>query len=319
MSTREPPMILNNLSELDQFMPYLISSPKGDEVFYAVSSVGAIGENVFEYLCGDEASLSLPSHPLSFDFLFSSRNNYLNLERFYGKAELEAKLASLAETRGSFCLEFPFTVIKKHYLYACSIYSWPEKKAFIVCLRRLKFLETYLGEYTEKTRRDFTTALLNKESCLQAINAIKPNDALMVVFADLNNFKLINDIYGHIMGDKILRAFADCLVENKPEDAHVYRFGGDEFVALIPNYDAAKTSAWLDQAEKTFLEGGNLGLPVSFSAGCCKMSPKIKAPLYLIRCSDKAMYMAKKKEVAYYILSEEEVLKIIKEDQTSNG
>ena len=103
--------------------------------------------------------------------------------------------------------------------------------------------------------------------------------------------------------------------ENKPENAFIYRFGGDEFVGVFPGYDANGIADWLNKVEGAFLGGGNLGLPVSFSAGCCLMSSKIKAPLYLIRCSDKAMYIAKKKDVPYYILSEKEVLKIIKDDQ----
>jgi diguanylate cyclase (GGDEF)-like protein len=55
-----------------------------------------------------------------------------------------------------------------------------------------------------------------KRAVSTLVNGIKPNDHLMLVFTDLNNFKLVNDVYGHIMGDKILRAFADCLMKEKP-------------------------------------------------------------------------------------------------------
>jgi diguanylate cyclase (GGDEF)-like protein len=312
-------MIVQDLHELDSFMPHLLAARLGDEVFFALKNDATLGSNVFEYLSGDAASLALPDHPLSFDYLLSARNNYLSLEKFLNKADLYKRLSSLAHQSGAFCFELPFVIGQKHYLYACSCYSWPEKEALIVCLRRLKFLERYLVEYSEKTRRDFTTALLNKESCLSAINALKPADEAVVVFTDLNNFKLVNDIYGHIMGDKILRALADCLVSNKPDDALVYRFGGDEFVTILNHSTIAKTEEWLKRCEDQFLHGGNLGLPVSFSAGVCAMSPAIKTPLYLIRCSDKAMYLAKENDVPYYILNEEETLKIIREDQKSNG
>jgi diguanylate cyclase (GGDEF)-like protein len=310
-------MIVKNIRELDTFMPYLISSNDGEEVFYAVASGDDFGSNAFEYLCGNESSLTLPRKELTFDFLLSSRNNFLNLEKFFGKADIYHNIRSMESKRGSFCFEFPFVAGTKRSLYACSVYSWPEKKAYIVCLRRLKLLERYLSEYSDKTRHDFTTALLNKESCLSAVNAIKSTDKVMMVFTDLNNFKLVNDVYGHIMGDKILRAFADCLVEAKPQDAHVYRFGGDEFICILPNFDEEKTAEWLKGREEAFCNGGNFGLPVSFSAGCCAMSPEIKAPLYLIRCSDKAMYMAKKKDVPFYILSEKETIKTIEDDQNN--
>ena len=308
-------MIVQDLHELDTFMPHLLASESGDEVFFAIKNDKTLGTSIFEYLCGNQASLALPEHPLSFDYLLSARNNFLSLEKFLNKADLYQRLGSLDQRSGAYCFELPFVIGQKHYLYACSCYSWPEKGALIVCLRRLKFLERYLLEYSEKTKRDFTTALLNKESCLTAINAIKPDDQAVVVFTDLNNFKLVNDIYGHIMGDKILRALADCLVSNKPDNALVFRFGGDEFVTILRESDIQKTQAWLDTCAEQFSHGGNLGLPVSFSAGVCAMTPSIKASLYLVRCADKAMYIAKKKDVPYYILNEEEALKIIKEDQ----
>lgn len=312
-------MIIRNLAELDAFMPYLLASPKGEEVFYAITSGDDFGACPFEYICGNQASLALPKGTLNFDTLLSSRNNFLNLEKFIGKAEIYSSIRLLAKKRGSYCFEFPLVSPSKRYLYACSVYSWPEKNAYVVCLRRLKILEKYLSEYSNRARHDFTTALLNKEACLSLINTIEPQQKVMVVFTDLNNFKLVNDVYGHIMGDKILRAFADCLMKDKPSNASLYRFGGDEFIAILPDFDAARTKAYLERCDDDFRNGGNLGLPVSFSAGCCAMAPSFKAPLYLIRCADKAMYLAKKKDLPFYILNEQEALRIIEEDQKSNG
>jgi diguanylate cyclase (GGDEF)-like protein len=312
-------MIVKNITELDSFMPYLLSSANGEEVFYAVGYDEEFGNQPFEYLCGSEPSLALPQHSLTFDFLLSSRNNFLSLEKFFGKTEIYHNIRLMEHKRGSFCFEFPFVSGTKRSLFACSVYSWPEKNAFIVCLRRLRLLEKYLSEYSDKTSHDFTTALLNKECCLSAVNAIKSTDRVMLIFTDLNNFKLVNDVYGHIMGDKILRAFADCLVEAKPQNAHIYRFGGDEFIGILPGYDEAMTAEWLKGREEAFCNGGNFGLPVSFSAGCCAMAPSFRAPLYLIRCADKAMYIAKKKDVPFYILTEKEALKIIEDDQANNG
>jgi diguanylate cyclase (GGDEF)-like protein len=312
-------MIISDLHELDSFMPYLLSERGGEEVFYAIRSGDGFGAYPFEFLYGNETSLTLPKGKLNFDLLLSSSNNYLNLEQFISKTEVYEAIGLLEKSRGSCCFEFPLILSGRRYLYACSVYSWPEKKAYVVCLRRLKILEQYLSEYSNRTRHDFTTALLNKESCLTLVNAIKPNDRLVLVFADLSNFKLVNDVYGHIMGDKILRAFADCLMKEKPANASLYRFGGDEFIAILPGFDEAMTKDYLERCDANFANGGNFGLPISFSAGCCPMFPKIKASLYLIRCADKAMYLAKKKDIPFYILSEQEALDIIEEDKKSNG
>ena len=55
-----------------------------------------------------------------------------------------------------------------------------------------------------------------------------------IAFIDIDKFGSIDKIYGHVVGDRILRCFALKLLENKPESTYLCRFGGDEFVLLLP-------------------------------------------------------------------------------------
>ena len=60
------------------------------------------------------------------------------------------------------------------------------------------------------------------------------NVGCTIVFLDVDDFKDINDTYGHQYGDELLKTVARVLDEQKPEGSMVYRFGGDEFIVFIP-------------------------------------------------------------------------------------
>lgn len=63
------------------------------------------------------------------------------------------------------------------------------------------------------------------------------NVGCTIVFLDVDDFKDINDTYGHQYGDELLKTVATVLDEQKPEGSMVYRFGGDEFVVFILGID----------------------------------------------------------------------------------
>ena len=75
-----------------------------------------------------------------------------------------------------------------------------------------------------------------------ALNVCKRmNKPASLLFFDLNDFKPINDIYGHAEGDRALKAFAEVLRDALRESDVIGRLGGDEFVALLTDSDSAKT------------------------------------------------------------------------------
>ena len=72
--------------------------------------------------------------------------------------------------------------------------------------------------------------------------AKNPNAHYVVALFDIDDFKFINDIYGHVYGDRALKNLADSMKKSFPSDALLGRNGGDEFCILLPNrtYDDAK-------------------------------------------------------------------------------
>ncbi len=90
--------------------------------------------------------------------------------------------------------------------------------------------------YKTESMRDFLTGLLNRRGFLEAAEArLKKNiHSSMVLFIDLDQFKQINDRYGHAAGDEALKAFANILSNSLRADDVSGRWGGDEFIALLP-------------------------------------------------------------------------------------
>ena len=105
------------------------------------------------------------------------------------------------------------------------------------------------------TEIDFTTKLLNKqttfkqlEEYLKKIN--KKPESFTLAMADIDFFKKINDTYGHLAGDEILKQISECLIKNIKGDDIVGRFGGEEFIILLKNTNLDNSKALLEKIRK---------------------------------------------------------------------
>lgn len=116
---------------------------------------------------------------------------------------------------------------------------------------------------------------------------------LSVIFCDIDNFKQVNDIHGHSVGDKILIAFASALKENLRKSDFIARWGGEEFVILITNEDAQTVKAIAEKIRNKieccdFIEVGKL--TASFGVTHCLEGDDKET---IIKRADKALYQAK--------------------------
>ncbi|MGC8881029.1 MAG: GGDEF domain-containing protein [Minisyncoccia bacterium] len=117
---------------------------------------------------------------------------------------------------------------------------------------------------------------------------------LSIIFLDIDDFKKINDVYGHERGDKVLRSFASFLLSNFRQTDIVGRFGGEEFVILLINTPEAIAKKVAEKARSKIESNLFNGLKLTVSVGVL-MAKREKNFKELINKADKLMYLAKKR------------------------
>lgn len=127
---------------------------------------------------------------------------------------------------------------------------------------------------------------------------IREKQHLSAAVIDLDHFKKINDKYGHLAGDKVLVRFADLLKRSiRPSDVP-FRFGGEEFLLLLPKTEAEEAKKVLERilaefSEVAFSEGGE-SFSCTFSAGIAQFEDYMDYHV-LMDLADSTLYEAKKK------------------------
>ncbi|MBM4062645.1 MAG: diguanylate cyclase, partial [Planctomycetes bacterium] len=145
---------------------------------------------------------------------------------------------------------------------------------------------------------DPLTRLFNRRMGLQALDqevarAMRSRRCLTVMLCDLDYFKRLNDTYGHLQGDQALRSVADVLRRTLRKSDTVCRFGGEEFLVVLPE-TAADDAAVLAARLFTAIEacGKELGLPLTVSIGLTTLRADDTAEALLHR-ADHALYASK--------------------------
>jgi diguanylate cyclase (GGDEF)-like protein/excisionase family DNA binding protein len=91
-----------------------------------------------------------------------------------------------------------------------------------------------------RARSDDLTGLLNHGTFQEfLVQRVREGSTFSLIMLDLDDFRTINNLYGHQAGDRLLRAIADALLHAGRETDHVFRYGGDEFAFILPSTDGA--------------------------------------------------------------------------------
>ncbi|MBX6386386.1 MAG: GGDEF domain-containing protein [Microbispora sp.] len=151
-------------------------------------------------------------------------------------------------------------------------------------------------------RTDPKTGLLNaaawqREADTEIARARRTGDALALVLVDIDHFKKVNDTYGHLVGDQVLAQVAATLRSQLREYDVVGRFGGEEFVVLLPGADVHEARR---VAERLRTRVGMMVVPaeqatvtVTVSAGVAIMNIHGEDLIELLAAADLALYRAK--------------------------
>ncbi len=152
--------------------------------------------------------------------------------------------------------------------------------------------------------RDPLTGLLNRRIMETVLNrefkrAQRYRSPLSLAFLDLDDFKTANDRYGHECGDALLKYVAGQLVAITRDSDVVARYGGDEFVIILPGTPGQEASKLLQRVQQHFrdkpMRYGERDIPVSFSFGVGSVTDQEAAdPESLLRTADTMLYKIKK-------------------------
>jgi len=164
------------------------------------------------------------------------------------------------------------------------------------------------------SRVDVLTGLYNRRYFDAIFNikwktAIRNNTAMTIIIADIDNFKPINDIYGHLAGDAYLKKIAEIISGIfRRETDFVARYGGEEFVFLLDNLDREAAIALAEEVrseiENTTLFHYNHPIQTTISLGIASIIPRVDDQKdHFFEKADKALYQAKnsgRNQVVFY-------------------
>ena len=166
----------------------------------------------------------------------------------------------------------------------------------LTLVRRNDMLLTRLGE---EARTDALTGLLNRRgfdelAALELAHARREASSVAVVVFDIDYFKRINDEWGHEVGDRVLTRIGSLLTRHSRDIDVVARFGGEEFVVLLPRCESADASAFAERVRAALASDAFEGLPtVRMSAGIAAATAPEGVEL-MLQGADSALYSAKR-------------------------
>jgi diguanylate cyclase (GGDEF)-like protein len=166
--------------------------------------------------------------------------------------------------------------------------------------RQARKLEETLAQVQSMATTDMLTGLLNRRQMEEVLEAEmgqaqRQGHGLCVAMIDLDHFKRVNDVHGHRMGDEVLRRFAELLKREGRQVDRCGRWGGEEFLLLMPHANLPQARLALERIRKRLSDlpmREHDTLRVTLSAGVAQWVPGESVDGWLER-ADHAMYEAK--------------------------
>jgi diguanylate cyclase (GGDEF)-like protein len=190
---------------------------------------------------------------------------------------------------------------------------------FIIIAYLMTFLKLSYQREKELSRTDYLTGILNRRSFFELLERevhrfYRYQRPLTLVYLDVDNFKAVNDQFGHQMGDRLLCAISDIINRQIRTTDIVARLGGDEFAILFPETDYSAAQVALNRLQNKLLSDLEAGsFSVSFSMGAITFLSIPASTDVMLELVDELMYEVKnngknnlKHEIFEFKVTEEE-------------
>ncbi len=151
---------------------------------------------------------------------------------------------------------------------------------------------------TDDLTKLFNTRYLNRTLELEITRSNRHKSSLSLIFMDIDHFKVINDNYGHLVGSKLLVEMGQLLIKSLRAIDIVARYGGDEFVIVLPQTVPASAVQIAERIRKgieqnVFLKKDGYSLRLTASFGVASYPESARSKEDLLRIADEAMYRVK--------------------------
>jgi diguanylate cyclase (GGDEF)-like protein len=191
-----------------------------------------------------------------------------------------------------FAVEFPSTVATGAFLVSATL-------VMLYSYVFASLTEAQRAQLHRLATRDPLTGAANRRSMeIELADALRLHhsrgNAAVLAVVDLDHFKQVNDLHGHEAGDQVLVDFANLVEENIRKRDRLFRFGGEEFVVLLPGTDIAGGRVALEKIRQATRDATlGPGLAVTISIGAAMLDPGDDWPAWLAR-ADAALFRAKR-------------------------
>ena len=206
----------------------------------------------------------------------------------------------IATSNGVVCSSADFEKVKNSKLVGVNMYSYDDKyydkKTQFFEIDGIGYAISFYYDITKfakeimKSKIDCLTRLPNRTQIQQYLNAIK--NECIIVMCDIDDFKKVNDTYGHSVGDDALRIIGALLKNAISENDFAGRYGGEEFLIIFDTLDALEAKQKMDKFNEVF---NKLTRPISLttSIGIHKYDPNNENVHEAIKKADAALYHVK--------------------------
>ena len=237
---------------------------------YKLSKTSSPWSDTYEVVYQSDGTLT---NPVSYDFTIGEENWKFEVMPVSGWRN--AKLIAIV-------IGFFTSIV---FVLSVLIWVWLTSKENKNKFQKLAHMDSLTNIYNRYGFDELVEEMIDKN----------PNAHYVVALFDIDDFKFINDIYGHVYGDRALKNLADSMKKSFPSDALLGRNGGDEFCILLPNrtYDDAKEQLQqFTMLPKIFSYKGN-DYPFYISLGYAEYPTAASNRAQLMRCADAALYEVK--------------------------